>query len=138
MGSFGKGDVSRSLLVGFRRIELAMRTVRLVDFTLDILPPLLIESVEGVCRRSADSSDGAEAEVLSAMLSGMAGVWTGIGRSIDSRDPTSIGMGTLSDSLSGLIGQSYDCDRCEKVLNEAGLTGDSVRLYRGGCMNGDI
>ena len=62
------------MVVGFRRIELAIRTVRLGAFSLAMLPPLFTESVEAVFGRPVGSSGGAEAEVLPALLSGMAGM----------------------------------------------------------------
>jgi hypothetical protein len=49
-----------------------------------------------------DMSEGAEYDAFPEMLSDMEGVCTGIGRSIDNRDPT--GIGTFRDSLRGLTG----------------------------------
>jgi len=61
---------------------------------------------------------------------------------MDSLELTATGMGMLSDSLSGLTGHSdakpLNRGRWGKVLYAPGLTGDSVRVYRGGSMNGDI
>ena len=116
-GSFGSGKVSfvfsfsfsRSFAVGFRLIEFAILTVRLVDLSFDMLDPLHIDSVEGVLILTLDMSEGADIDVFSGMLSGMRsgrGVLTGIGRSTDNLDPTAIGIGMLSDSFNGLTGES--------------------------------
>jgi hypothetical protein len=94
-----------SLVVGFRLIELASRRVRLDDFGLGWLPPLLNELNEGVLKRRFATS-GADAEVFTAIPSEILGVRTGIGKSIDSLEGNPIGIGTLSDSLSGLMGHS--------------------------------
>ena len=110
-GSFGRGNASFSFVVGFRLIEFAMRTVRLGGFGFVTLVPLHIESVDGVLSLVLDISDGVEWDTCSGMLSGMDGVCTGIGRSIDNRDPTEVnGIGTFKDSLRGLMGKSKDED----------------------------
>jgi hypothetical protein len=101
-GSFGNGKASFSFKVGLRRIELANRTVLLDGFCFTTLGPLRIESVDGVFSLMLEISDGAEAGRLFKQLSGMGGVLTGIGSSMESRD--AIGMGTFNDSLSGLTG----------------------------------
>jgi hypothetical protein len=66
-----------------------------------MLLPLLMESVDEVFSRPVGNSGGAEAEVPST-VSGMAGICTGMGRSMESLELTAIGIGILSDSLRGL------------------------------------
>lgn len=114
---------------------MAILTVRLADFNLVKLGTLLIESVEGVYNLSLDISEGAQTEVSSGTPSVKDGIWTGIGRSIEIRELTDIGIGMFNDSFKGLTGYSDIDDVCDRECADGGpivngLIGDSV--YRGG------
>ena len=86
-------------------MEFAILTVRLGAFDLVILGALNMESVEGVFNLMLETSDGAEIDISSGMVSGKEGIETGMGRSIDKRDATEgKGIGMFNDSLRGLMG----------------------------------
>ena len=107
------------MLEDFRRNELPI-LIRLEDFAFPRLGVLRIELVGVNTFLPLESSEGMEADSPSAMLSSMLGVRTGIGRSTDNLEATGRGIGTFSDSLSGLIGHSKpdprDCERGEVEL----------------------
>ena len=126
-----------SFVVGLRRIELAILALRLagLDFMEASLPQ--VRALDDESSLVFAKSDGAVCEVPSDIVSDAEGVCTGIGRSIDSLEPSAIGMGILSDSASGLMGYSDTLDPYERVgLRVMGLMGDSV--YCGGCAPDDL
>jgi hypothetical protein len=112
--------------VGFLRIEFAILTAALADFDFAKVWVLRIDSVDGVYNLPLEVFDGSERVVPSADD----GVYTGMGRSMDNREPTDIGIGMFRESLIGLIGWSIGdtrgWQRMDSGSKVSGLTGDSV------------